>query len=469
VAGFITEFLRRAISPKAIDRGPATIASIAFSQNRAFKPNVNGLRSWAKTNPWIRGAIDIRKNQIASADFEIGPFDVNRPYSKRMAQRITELFSHPNPRDRSFRAFITKVIDDLMTLDAGVSEGVEDLRGDLVQIWPVDAGRVRVSTTWDGSDPDEARYFWYPDGQYHGVNWKNNQMSYMMETPTTVSPIGISKLEILATVILSELGAADYNRRLVDFPIPDGLLHLGEGVPPEKKEEFRSEFYNDLAQSGALAITAGGKNPSYTPFRPSNKDMQFLEYQQWLVKQIALVFGESVQDLGLLFDINRSTSDTQAEQSEDRGLRPLSDLVQDEMTQQYVWHPSFGGPDNNLAFRFPHLTIRESTAKAGINKIALGGVPWLTINQALIDEGREPVGDINDLDNVFNQRIMSSPLGVVRLTEKLADIPTPAELAGLSSKAANGGAPLTPANAMNQPVAPVNAASKGPSNGKEPQ
>jgi hypothetical protein len=464
LAGIVTQWLQRAIAPKAVDRSPSTLASIAVSQNRAFKTNVNGYRSWTRSNPWIRGAIDIRKNQIASADFEIGPFDVNRPYSKRLAAKITDLFAHPNDTQRSFRAFITPIIEDLMTLDAGVSEGVEDGFRDLVQIHPVDAAKVRVSTTWDGSDRNEPRYFWYPDGQYHGTSWKNSQMSYMMQNPSTYTVLGVSPLEVLRDVVVSEMAASDYNRRLIDFPIPDGLLHLGEGVTPDDRERFKSEFYQDLQSSGALAITAGGKNPGYTAFRPTNKDMQFLEYQQWLVRQFAIVFGLSIQDLGLLFDINRSTSDTQVDLSEDRGLRPLADLIQDELTQQYVWHHSFGGPDNNLAFRFPRLTIRESTAQATINKIALAGMPYLTINAALIDAGREPIGDVNDPENPFNQLIANTPLGIVRLTGKADDIPTPADMAGLSKKAAAAAPSNPPANGVSQPrpQAPANAASKGP-------
>jgi hypothetical protein len=456
--GIITQWAARVLSPRAVSPPSATAAAIiGTTAGRAAKRNVEAYRAWAKT-PWIRGAIDIRKDQIASADFEIGPYDVNAKYSKRLAKEITAIFRRPNPEQRSFRAFISPVIDDLLTLDAGVSEGVTDSYGDLRQIWPVDAGKVRVSTVWSGEE-SEPRYFWYPDGYYHGVNWKNTEMSYMMTNPNTYTKLGISKLEILAAVIARSLNADDYNGRMVSNPVPDGLLHLGEGVPEDKVESFRSKWYEQLASSGALAIIGGAKNPSFTNFRASNRDMQFLEWQEWLVRQIALVFGESVQDLQLMFNINRSEGDVQQQLSEDRGLRPLADLIQDELTQEYVWHECFGGPENNLAFRFTRLNIHESTQKANINKVRLAGFPYGTANEARIDEGREPIGDPNDENNPFNQVIANTPLGMVRIPMDPTAIPTPAEMASLKSQPA--------ARQASQPEAPApaNAATEAPVSG----
>lgn len=437
------ERVLRALAPRASLPPVIATASVAQSQGRAMKTNVDQYRSWSRNSPWVRGAIDIRKDQIASADYEIGPYDVNKPYSKRLALRITQLFNHPNDVEKSFRALIEKVLDDLLTLDAGCIEGVETLRGDLVQLHPADAKWVRVAVDWDGGNPKEARYFWYPGGQYDGTSWKNSQFAYIMQNPTTYSPLGISPLEVLKWTIDAELASSDYNRRQVKGAAPEGLLHLGEGVTPDQREKFQSEWEVFQQTGGAMAIIAGGKNPNFTPFRNSNRDMQFSEWQVYLVRQIALVYGMSPQDLGLTFDINRSQGDVQAELSEDRGLRPLADLIEDELTHQFVWHPSFGGPENNLSFRFTRLNINESLDKASINKIATANVPWKRVNEARVDEGREPIGDLNDPGNAFNQILANTPLGLVRITEKASDIPTPVELAGMQSK--------TPASTNGQP------------------
>ena len=88
--------------------------------------------------------------------------------------------------------------------------------------------------------------------------------------------------------------------------------------------------------------------------------MQFLEFQVWYVRKVAAVYGLSPQDLGLTMDINRANAEQQAEQTEDRGQRPLMALMQEALTREIVWDEGFGGRDNNLAFRFKRLNLKES-------------------------------------------------------------------------------------------------------------
>src|SRR6185503_2359198 len=121
---------------------------------------------------------------------------------------------------------------------------------------------------------------------------------------------------------------------------------------------------------------------------------------------------------GVTFDINRSTSEIQLQVSEDRGLRPLMSLTQEYFTEEIVWDRAFGGPANNLAFRFTALNLKESTAKAAIYEKALAGVPWRFINEARVDEGREPIPEME------GKLIMSTPTGAVNIM----DIPTVREV-----------------------------------------
>jgi hypothetical protein len=158
--------------------------------------------------------------------------------------------------------------------------------------------------------------------------------------------------------------------------------------------------------------------------------MQYAEWLDYLVRKICAVYGISPQDLGLTFDINRATSETQMEMTEDRGLRPLLALVQDYFTREIVWDETFGGPGTNLAFRFTRLNIKESRSKADINKLALAGMPWKSVNEARLDEGRTPMGDINDEGNPYNQLVAVTPPGAV----VLQDIPTARELSIDSKK-----------------------------------
>jgi len=64
--------------------------------------------------------------------------------------------------------------------------------------------------------------------------------------------------------------------------------------------------------------------------------MQFMQWQGYLVRKIAAVFGCAAQDLGITSDQNRATAEVQQEISEDRGLRPLMLLVEEYMNREIV-------------------------------------------------------------------------------------------------------------------------------------
>jgi len=373
------------------------------------KSSVQLFRHWAEHSEWVRAAVNIRKSQVSQSEWDIVPFDPDKPYPRRAAQQLRELFKTPNPRDGDFRTFVEQVVEDLLVLDAGCVEEVRGLGGRTVELWPVDGGTVRVATYWDG-DPDESRYFWYPDNQER-ASWKNQDFIYMMQNPRTYLPVGLSPLETLKMAIDAELGGMAYNKRQVEGAAPDGIINLGEGIRPEKVDAFSDYWNNEIAGKSVMAFIGGSKAPGFIDFRKSNRDQQFKEWLDYLGRKIAAVFMLAPQDLGILEMVNRSTAEVQDQQSEDRGLRPLLGLIASSFTREVVWDPAYGGPENNLAFKFTKLNLKESLNRANINKLALAGMPWKSINQALKEEGREPLGP------EFDKLMANTPQGLVTLDD----------------------------------------------------
>jgi hypothetical protein len=157
-----------------------------------------------------------------------------------------------------------------------------------------------------------------------------------------------------------------------------------------------------------------------------------MEWQEYLVRKIAAVFQLSPQDLMLERDVNRSTSEIQQENTEDRGLRPLLGLISDYLTREVVWDPAFGGEENNLGFQFTALNLKESMTRAQINRYAAGGIAWKTPNEARRDDGRPPIGDPNDENNPMNKIMVNASRGLVAVE----DVPTAREYLEATSKPA---------------------------------
>lgn len=407
-------------------------------RGKVGKSNSMLYRNWAEHSEWVRTAINIRRGQVASADWEIVPFDTDKPSSDALAEQLKGLFNMPNPKHDSFRKLLEEVLEDVLVLDAGCVELVRSLRGQVVELFPVDGATIKVNALWDG-DPDEVRYYWYPDWQER-ARLKNNDLLYIMANPRTYSVVGLSPLETLKLAIDAELSGNEYNRRQVTNAAPDGIFDLGEGAKKEDVDKFSSFWASEVAGKGALAFIGNTKGSKFIPFRPNNRDMQFLEWQNYLTRKIAAVFGLSPQDLNLTADVNRSTAETQDQHTEDRGLRPLMQLIQEYLTREIVWDDGFGGPANNLAFRFTALNLKESKGKADINKLALAGMPWKTIDEARVDDGRAPLG------GQFAELMAMSPTGVVSLGEipsaqDVLDVKKPAP--GMSAAPASASRPAT--------------------------
>jgi len=415
--GAVADLVARASGRRAEQKKVPSQAALAVGDaGRVGKANVKLFRHWSEHSELVRGAIDIRRGQVAVAEWDILPADPEKPYSKSLQAQVKNLFDTPNPARNSFRNFTEPIVEDVLVLDAGSIEKSRNLKGQIAELWYVDGGEVRVAKYWDGED-DVPRYFWYPDGQAR-AQWYNRDFVYIMSRPGTHRVVGLSTMEILKMTIDAELGSTAYNTRQVVAAVPDGMLDLGEGVRPEQVEKFKSYWMSEILGKSTLAILGGGRGAKFIPFRQTNRDMQFIEWQGWLLRKTALVFGLAPQDLNAFADVNRATAGVAQENTEDRGLRPLLGLVQDYYTREIVWDEGFGGPANNLAFRFTKLNQRETLDAAKVQNTQLAGLPTRSANELRKKDGLEPWGP------QFDQPMIVTPTGVV----VLADVPTAREV-----------------------------------------
>ena len=307
-----------------------------FASNRPVgKTNADILRRWAQSNEWIRTAIDLRRSQVSSNDWDVVPIDTRQEFSPELQAQLLNLFMLPNPKGDSFRTLIEPAIEDLLVLDAGCIEIVRTARGLPTQLYAANGADIRIDPAWDGGDPNSPRYHWFPNGRW-AKGLANEDLVYMMTRPASYRVIGLSTLEILQSTIESDLQAAEYNRGLVTRAAPAGVLNLGEDVTGEQVDAFRAYYEAEVSGRSATAIMGGAKSIQWMGFGQNNREMQFMQWQLYLVRKIAAVFGLAAQDLGITGDLNRATAEVQQELSEDRGLRPLMLLVEEYINREIV-------------------------------------------------------------------------------------------------------------------------------------
>jgi hypothetical protein len=212
--------------------------------------------------------------------------------------------------------------------------------------------------------------------------------------------------------------SVEWDGRVVCFTVPTGRLVVRRNG---HAAICGNSYWNaEVAGRGAMAFLGGTKGAQFLPFRQNNRDMQFLEYQMYLARKIAAVFGMSIADLGVPMDTNRATAAVSSENTDDRGLRPLLGLIQAYVTLGVVKDESFGGRTNNLTFAFTALNLKESLSRAQRNRYALGGMPWTFIDEARREDGRPPIGG-----TLGSSLLVMGPKGPMLLTE--GEIPTARE------------------------------------------
>lgn len=383
----------------------------AGQHSQLQKRSVQQLRRWSRTNPWIRAAINLRRGQVSRARWDIVPHDAAVADNQEVAQRIRDFLRAPNGRGDSWRSFIEPIIEDLLVLDQGVIEkeltvgrsaglGVNPIK----YLWPKDAGRIAFAQNWDGTDPNRPRYFEYDDAGKVVAEYRNEEMLVIIANPVTYSPLGLSPIEVLAETIEADLKAAQYNANMVEQAVPPGIINLGEGVRPDQVDAFRSYWDAEISGMSQTAIIGGGKGVTWIPMAQTNKDMQFLEWQIYLARKICASFGVQPQDIGISFDVNRSSAEVGAQLTADNGILPLMDLVADYMTREVV--SMF---DKNLRFAYTDMGRASASVMGDYYKQALAGLPWLRLNDALKERGQEGVGHLGD------QVWLPSPIGYMPL------------------------------------------------------
>jgi len=454
------------------DTQQKTKASVGVAVSGKFpisRPRVDVLRQWAETNEWIRTAIDHRKSQVTRTDFDIMPIDTTKPYDLELRSDIMDLFNYPDLKGSSFRTLIEPTVEDLLVLDAGTIEVVYNLQGYPSQLYAADGATIRINPTWDGTSPKEPRYYWYPSGTWQ-ASLLNEEIIYMMQRPATYRVYGLSSIEVLQNTIAADLAAARYNFDQITQTAPTGLINLGEDVSADQVTKFTSYYENEIAGRKQTGVVGGSKNPSFIPFGHSQRDMQFLEWQLYLARKVAIVFGISPQDLGLLEDANRSNSQTQRDLSEDRGIIPLLTLVQEYLNREVVaqfaiartkrrymdgeislkeatnamklatmspihvqrmLESGSSDPDVtklvttlresnliNLHFKFKPVNIRNAQTQAEIHQMELSKQPYKTINEVRAVEGLEPAEGGDDI--IIETFVGATPLRMLGEVQGIA-------------------------------------------------
>ena len=361
--------------------------------------NYRILRQISNDNVWCRTAINLRRQQVGRAKIICRPVNPHKRYDVEVKKKVDFLLQQPNRRGDTLRYILEAALEDLQTLGRGVWSKNQTYGGETLELFVEDAATIKMYPAWDG-DPNTPRYVYEEPGSTKQVDLYTDQLIMFINNPASYR-FSLAPVQVLADTIRADLKATEAAMMLVDMRTPPHLIQI-PNISDIALRQLKNRYEAEVMGRKEILFMGGTAPVQVKPLVFSAKDNQWMEWQQWLARKIAVAFQISPQTLGMIEDVNRSTAEVQRADQIDNGLIPLLLLIEDVLNQDFLYSYAPKLPDGraniaslNLEIVFPQISeavrivhLEESLKYADQG---LQGLPSLTLNEVRSMRGDGPV------------------------------------------------------------------------------
>lgn len=419
------------------------------SENLRSRPSfvpASTLRRMAQI-PAVAAVINTRLNQVAKytnrprfegdVGFRIGLRDRNRKMTdseKKRAYEIEEFFLRTGSvknrvRKDNFNMFVRKIVRDSLVLDTMVWENVFNRKGEIAELWAVDASTIEVvinQSTGDLESPpvyvpetvkgrqssEDIAYVQKIEGQIV-AEYTEEELAYAIRNPRTdldYVDFGLSELEILIEIITGIINGIRYNGSYFSHShVPQGVLEIVGNYKDEHLESFRRQWQKlTEGASGKWSIPVmaiqEGQGLKFTSFSPSNKDMEFNQFLEFLFNLTCSVYQIDPNEVGFKSWASSGysyRSDNTVEKirhsKNDKGFVPLMNFLSDTFNSEIVFEI-----DDEFVFEWVGLDEEDEDKK--IERIqAKLNAGYMTVAEIRREEDMEEIADENGKPALWTQ------------------------------------------------------------------
>lgn len=289
---------------------------------------------------------------------------------------------------------------DMMTIDQISLSMRKDKKGRLLDYWILDSATIKRTIPGMGYDGDkDVRFVQEVQGRVLDVFYSGEMLFYFHNRRSDILSrgYGFSYIEQSVDIITGWLFAMAYNKEVFNSSaLPKGFLSFdNDKLDRVDLEELQREWQ---------AMFRGVKGMWRTPFiqygakwqtmAPSNRDMEWNTYAQWLASWICAVHGIDSQEMGIRLNGAQNVLNENQEKkiaySKDRGLRELLGFHATWMQKVVDSVPEW----REFAVRFNGFEDKDQKAVLELDKIHTE--TYMTFNEKRKEKGLEPIenGDI---------------------------------------------------------------------------
>lgn len=360
--------------------------------------------------PAVSAIINTRLNQVAryakrprfngDIGFRIGLKDPEQKMSeekKKKAKAIEDFFlktgwERNKVRKDNFNTFLRKITRDSLTMDVMTFEKVGTLKGELAEIWAIDGATIELvinNPIGEGTDYDVPVYkpatrtgiqnigdLAYVQ-KINGVvtaEYTEDELAFAIRNPRTdilYTDFGMSELETLIEIVTGIVNGVRYNTSYFSHSnLPQGVLEIVGKYEDKHLESFKRHWKN-MTQGApgkwSVPVMAldDGQGFKFTPFKNSNRDMEFNEFLEFLFNIACAVYQIDPNEVGFKSWTSSNAAmgqsdntQTKVDESKDKGFIPLMTFLSDTFNSEIV-----DLIDDELAFEWVGLDEEDEDRK----------------------------------------------------------------------------------------------------------
>jgi hypothetical protein len=425
-------FLNESIQKQNSQRGGKALLIDPFEKQTSLgyfnKPTNIGFEMLERMShaPIIRAIINTRKDQIAEfihpqADKYSKGFIIRKKtsgledgsqsteLSAKEKKEVESLISFlENAGDDSSKwhadsleSFTRKIMEDSLSLDQYAFEVVRYRNGDIAEFYAVDAKSIRIAETFDDDAAND------PELREHVIDgylpsyvqiYQNRIVSEFYpwelavgirnpQTDMRQAGYGRSELEDLIQTVTAMLNADSYNANFFKHgSAPKGMMMIKKsgGINNDTLNEFRADWQATMAGVNNFHKTPvlDAEHVEWLDLQKNNKDMEYSDYQQYLIKLTCAIYKISPEEVGFPTQgasngLGNGSNKDELDYSKEKGLAPLLRNLQRTINKYLI------GPKSNDKYEFHFVGVSiESEQEEDERLLKAVGGPFMEINEA---------------------------------------------------------------------------------------
>lgn len=284
--------------------------------------DVYRLRSLAASE-WVSTCVMTILEEVAQIPWEIVPKDEKLRESppediQAEIDEVNYLLNNPNDnKGETINTIFYAAIRDSLEIDAfnivkgfSLNSYVQHPAGgfelkprgqrQLVELFARDGGSFLKETDVNGI---EYRYWQYSylHPAVAPIEFDVNEVIYGMRYPRSYSVYGWGEIQSMETVLNSLINSAFTNATMFqEYSVPSGVISFTGSEEDEARlrEYFRTEIKGRFHKVAVL-----NKEAKFTPLTYTNRDLEFIQGQQWFAKLVWAMFKLTPSEVGFTDDI----------------------------------------------------------------------------------------------------------------------------------------------------------------------